>query len=467
MINNSKTYSMIRAAAFGVCLLALTVSCREFIYGEIKVPEKDNPILNLKVPRTKADIYFENPPVVTTPGLQNPDPDGGFADWATCLIMFKEGHSHGYGMLHGNYVYGRAPWKQEQFAVVRNSPTGPIVEVDKKSTVTFQEEQRGFEGPDYIRIIGDTHRLWGMCFYFFDKNGQLINDKIYSQSDKYQMFFTVSDLDDKGQPYTIMDYRWRGEEGSFKRDWLNLTEDPKPGEVNWPVEEPIPSEFFSSRPSFKDRQEATPAVFEYMYRDTWTHEDMGDGARNYFNIKLLPPLGKKDIYKARFADVDRVGLKGHLKFDFTPPGLDEWSSANNKQWPEMLTKNMPHYRATHLLPKLYLAIRVMKKKDGNKVVNPIPEGVQTGRNSTLMCSEYTGPANESDWVELIRINLPIKVFTHGFDTDPTSPDPYEPYYWHLGKEMRLSPLDAFEATRDVIIHSDDGLGGDGFGAWFL
>ncbi|KGL48183.1 hypothetical protein [Porphyromonas cangingivalis] len=463
-----KIYSTIKVLAVGACVCALMSSCRDFIYGSIKVPEKDNPILNLKVPRTKADIYFKTPPVVTTPNLKNPDPEGAFADWATCLIMVKEGHSHGYGMLHGNYVYDKAPWQQEQFAVVRNTPTGPVIEVDTKSTITFQEAQRGFKGPDYFRIIGDTHRLWGLCFYFYDKSGKLINDKIYDQSQKYQIFFTVSDVDDKGEPYTIMDYRWRGGEGAYKRDWLNEDYTPEPGKPNWPIQDSIPSEYFSQRPNtFIARQEDTPKVFQYVYRDTWTHEDMGDGARDYYNIKLLPPLTKKDLYNARFADVDRVGLKGHLKFDFDPPGIDAWSGYNGKRWPETLKNGKPHYRSTHLLPKLYVAVRVMKKKDGNKVVFPIPEDIQTGRKSTLMCSEYTGPANEADWEEILRFNIPVKVFTYGFDTDPTDPDPYEPYYWHLGKEMRLSPVEAFEATRDVIIHGDDGVGGNGFGSWFL
>ena len=69
--------------------------------------------------------------------------------------MFKEGHSHGDGMMHGNFVYHNAPWKQEEFVIIRNNTAKwPTVEVQRQSTVTYLEQSDGKTGPDYIRIIG-------------------------------------------------------------------------------------------------------------------------------------------------------------------------------------------------------------------------------------------------------------------------------------------------------------------------
>ena len=125
--------------------------------------------------------------------------------------MFKEGHSHGDGMMHGNFVYHNAPWKQEEFVIIRNNTAKwPTVEVQRQSTVTYLEQSDGKTGPDYIRIIGGKLKRWGLCLYFFDKEGKLMNDDILDHSDEYQIFFTVSEVDDKGNPYEVMDCVVRG-----------------------------------------------------------------------------------------------------------------------------------------------------------------------------------------------------------------------------------------------------------------
>lgn len=109
----------------------------------------------------------------------------------------------------------------------------------------------------------------------------------------------------------------------------------------------------------------------------------------------------------------------------------------------------------------------MKKLDGNKLVMPIPDGLETSRDTKMMCPDHTGPVDETGWVELMRFNIPIRVFGSLYDTDPTGDDCYEPYYWQLAMELKLTPQDVYEAANNRIIHSNDGMGGEGFGQWFL
>ena len=94
-------------------LLGLSVSsCDKFVFGDIHPNYDDNPLLKKSIPQSGADKYIDSlKKIRVTDNLANPDPDGAFKDWATCLVMFKEGHSHGDGMMHGNFVYPKAPWK--------------------------------------------------------------------------------------------------------------------------------------------------------------------------------------------------------------------------------------------------------------------------------------------------------------------------------------------------------------------
>ncbi len=427
---------IIQAAMLTFTVAVLCTSCDKFIFGDVKVDYEDNALTRKKMPQSAADLY--KPPIVTEEGLANPDPNGALNDWATCLVMFKEGHPHGGGKFHGNFIYEKAPWRQEEFVIIHNTSKGIGIEVDTTSTVTYLEKLSGKKGPQYVRIIGGSTKLWGLCLFFYDRNGKLINDRILDHSDQYQVFISISDVDDKGQPFTVKDVRYRGKN--------------KPDMVE--------SAYFKNQDSFDKLRLSTPKLFEYTYRDTWTTEDMADGVRELFNQKLLPPFRRfhTDGAVAPY-DQDRVGLKGHMKFN-----IAEEVDPIYDGWPVPLGNGTTYSRNSNLLPFFYLAIRVMKCERGKKALNPIPLG-NDGRPlgaSKYVCAPYYNPNPQSGWKEMIRFNIPLKVYTNTYDTDPTNSDPNEPYYYHLGKEIGLTPQEAYDAILNVTTH-----GNGGFGAWFL
>ena len=455
-------------------LATLCASCENFLFGDVHVDYNDNPLEAKAVAHSGADRYVDSLKKVrvNTP-LANPDPQGAFNNWATCLIMFKEGHSHGDAMMHGNFVYHNAPWKQEEFVIVHNNAgQWPTVDVQRQSTVTYLEQAEGKQGPNYIRLIGGRLKRWGLCLYFFDKDGQLLNDRILEQSDQYQIFFTVSDLDDRGQPYDVTDCRgtWHPAKDRYG-EWK------KGGTID---HTPVRSPFFEGKTSWKQRAEATPKIFEYTYRDTWIHDAMGDGARELFNQRLLPPLSRSDAdWAVAPYDQDRVGLKGHFNFDID---ADE-NDALHSDWPLEITRRTDpttgrggrYTRPSYLLPRFYLSVRVMKCPKGKKALIPRDEYLR--RHSTyefiskLICAEAYNPDEakdygaDSQWQEVLRFNIPIKIFCSSFDTDPTAIDPNDPYYYYLGLEIGLSSQEALEASQNLRTHGIGG--GSGFGKWFL
>ena len=466
---------IIKYTLFACTLSSLLTSCDKFVFGDVNIDYNNNPLDSKAVPHSGADHYVDSLKKITiTAELPNPDKGGAFDDWATCLVMFKEGHSHGgAGMMHGNFVYPNAPWRQEQFAIIHNTPgQWPIVDIQKNSTVTPQELANGQEGKNYIRIIGGRLKRWGMCLYFLDRKGQLLNDKILDNSSEYQIFFTVSDVDDKGQPYTIMDQR-----GTWKPKTNRFQELIKGGSVD-PT--PIPSPAFAGKTTWEQRAQLTPKIFEYIYRDTWTHDVMGDGAREMFNIKLLPPLTRAEQdYAVGPYDQDKVGLKGHFNFDIEADEADEahrtWPFLINNRLDPSTGKPSVYTRPSSLLPMFYLSVRVMKCPKGKKTL--IPREEYLSRHSTyrflspLIAPEYYDP-NEAkeygaqpEWKEVFRFNIPIKVYSSSFDTDPTAIDPNDPFYYYLGKEIGLTPAEALEAAQNLKTHGIGG--GSGFGNWFL
>ena len=191
----------------------LCTSCDDFIFGNMNINYNENPLEYKEVPHSGADAMVDSLKKKAPFGdaMSNPDQDGAFNNWARCLVMFKEGHSHGDEKFHGNYVYPAAPWRQEEFVIVENnSQKFPTVKVEwEKSIQTVFEKKLGKPTPQqpYIRLIGGDKNLWGICLYFLDKDGKLLNDEIYKHSDEYQIFFTISDVDDKGNPYKIEDCR--------------------------------------------------------------------------------------------------------------------------------------------------------------------------------------------------------------------------------------------------------------------
>ena len=444
---------------FKSILLIVTVglsftSCDDFVFGNVHVDYNENPLNSKGVAHSGADKYVDSLSKVKVSGdMANPDADGAFNGWATCLAMFKEGHSHGDGMMHGNFVYQNAPWKQEEFVLIHNNTSQwPTVEVQRQSTVTYLEQSEGL--------------------YFFNKEGKLMNDDILEHSDEYQIFFTVSEVDDKGNPYEVMDCRgtWKPNKDKFG-DWK------KGGTVDTT---PVPSPLFANTSTWKQRAELTPKIFEYTYRDTWIHNAMADGARELFNQRLLPPLTREDAdWAVAPYDQDRVGLKGHFNFDIE---ADE-NDALHQEWPLEITRRVDpatgepgrYSRPSYLLPKFYLSVRIMKCPKGKKAL--IPKDEYLNRHSTyvfrspFICAEAYNPDEpkeygaDSEWKELFRFNIPIKVFCSSFDTDPTTIDPNDPLYFYMGHEIGLSSLDALEAAQNVQTHGIGG--GSGFGNWFL
>lgn len=431
---------------FAVVLLSLGLTaCDTFVFGNVSVSEEQHPLEQKKTPRSGAEIYYgteEGQHRLRTDKhaqVHNPDPKGAFDNWYTCLVMFKEGHNHYGGKMHGNNVYLRGAWRQEQYAEVHNNALGkPEVVMDRNSIRSFWEEQRGIEGPDYFRLVGGASKMWGLCLYFYDKEGHLINDSILKHSDEYQIFYTISDLDEHHQPYAVHDVRYR--EGMVDTGRIAGVE----------------AEAFKNSHTLLSRSALTPRVFNYVYRDTWTHSDMGDGVRDLFNIKLLPPLTRRDHYDATARDQDYVGLKGHFTFD-----TSDWSEGlDPRDWPLQLSENSwnrRYARSTYLLPKFCLAVRIMKCVKGKKAV--VPNSTAKGG---YVCAPYYQPHTDSEWTEIIRFNLPIKIVCSTFDSDPTNDDPFEPLYYHLGREIGLTPYEAFEAMR-----SSSGQGALGYDAWFL
>ena len=131
---------LIALAPAALLCLAYT-SCDSFVFGNVNVDYNDNPLTGKSLAHSGADHYVDSlSKVKVTAEVANPDPSGAFNNWATCLAMFKEGHSHGDGMMHGNFVYQNAPWKQEEFVIIHNNAgQWPTVEVQRQSTVTTFE----------------------------------------------------------------------------------------------------------------------------------------------------------------------------------------------------------------------------------------------------------------------------------------------------------------------------------------
>ncbi len=453
-----------------IACLCLLSSCQTFLFGKIDFDYDESPAIQHKMPTSAADTI--TPPKVTT-DIPNPDKGGAFDNWASCLVMFKEGHPHGGDLLHGNFVYTKAPWRQEMFAFAYNRPSGTDVEVLKWSTISYQESERGGVGRDYIRIIGGVNKLWGLCLYFFDKNGNRINDNIYSHSDEYQIFYTISDLDSHGRPYDLLDVRFRNgmddpqKFGTVRHGQLN--------EKAYQEEQPIVSPFYSKFKTRDERAQATPNLFTYTYRDTWTQEDMGDGATELFNLRLLPPSTRTNYYGADPCyDQDNVGLKGHLRFDMLDKyysigqGINGYNDYKEGEWP--IERSKPSitgstiYSRTHtLLPQFYLSVRVMKCQKGTKTAKDMPKNnaQEPFGKATKVCDPYYAPGPQ--WTEIIRFNIPIKVYTNMDDSDPTCADYNEPYYVHLAREIGLTPEKAFNEVKKVMTHGNNG----GFASWFL
>ncbi len=494
--NHMKKY--IFNTLWAVAAMLTCTSCTDFIFGNEHIDYEDNPLDKRLMQFSGADKIADSLKNVKGTPYTNKDEGGAFNNWYNCLIMFKEGHKHGENMIHGNAIYPHAPYSQEEFAVVHNNAQWPTVEVLSKKNATFFEREAGKEGPkDYIRLIGGHLKRWGMVLYFFDKEGRLMNDDILNNSDQYQIFFTVSDLDDKGNPYEVMDCRGTWKQPRKKR--ADETDEEYCNEVNKDLSlvdtTPVPATDFAEKTTWEDRAAATPDVFYYEYRDTWQHDLMSDGARDMFNQKLLPPLDRNDAANGYVwdPDQDRVGLKGHITFGGWSNNELGWR--DRQGWPYLIKSRRDTYigtpwrmnRDSYLLPKFYLSVRIMKCEKGKKALIPA-KAYQYGVDglyrhptyefsSKFVCTDYNAPfrtewykekgviQEATQWTEVARFNIPIKVFCSSYDSDPTAADPYEPFYYYMGREMNLSPVDAMEAASGVQTNSIGG--GRGFANWYL
>lgn len=475
-------------------LILCCTSCDDFVFGNMHINYTENPLELKEQAHSGADLLLDSlqRKAPFSGDMKDPDKDGAFHNWARCVVMFKEGHSHGDEKFHGNYLYPNAPWKQEEFVIVENNNADfPTVKVEwEKSIQTVFEKKLGKPTPEhpYIRLIGGDKNLWGLCLYFLDKDGNLLNDEIYKHSDEYQIFFTISDVDDKGNPYKVMDCRgtWIDDESNNKHE-IGST--------------PIESEYFANidakksndKDIFTLRQNVTRNLFEYAYRDTWTQNSMADGMREFYNIRLLPPLDKTDANTSTYYDKDCVGLKGHINFYYESneptsnhrEKIDEREGGKvDNTWPLKVKDynggdNATYTRPSYILPYFYLSVRVMKCSKGRKTYIPKAviqnaeldyAGYWDGMLSKKACAPFYDPDWNSkvtslevpDWKEIIRFNIPIKVYCDRFDSDPTRVSTNDPYYYYLGKEIGLTGEEAYGASQNVKTH---GFGA--FGNWFL
>lgn len=508
MMKQNKMKKNISRLLLAASILCTCTSCTDFVFGNINIDYEENPLDKRIMQYSGADKIADSLANIKGNPFNNIDKDGAFNNWYNCLIMFKEGHKHGENMIHGNSLFPHAPYAQEVFAVVHNDAKWPTVEMLSKKNATFYEREDGREAPkDYIRLIGGHLKRWGMTLYFFDKDGKLMNDDILEHSDQYQIFYTISDLDDKGNPYDVLDCRGTWKKPKYRMPNLEDNEAmEKYADKVCPDTlvdiTPIKSPFFADKKTWEQRAAVTPQIFHYEYRDTWKHHLMSDGARDMFNQKLLPPLTKDDAANGYVwdPDQDKVGLKGHITFG----SIDDESGVDvdyEKKWPYPLRNRKgvypdpwlyPSTRASSILPKFYLSVRIMKCEKGKKALIPATiyeHGVNDGGaenkfkhstykfSSKFVCTDFNAPfrtewykekgiiKEATEWTEVARFNIPIKIFCSCYDSDPTCADPYEPYYYYMGREMNMSPRDAMEAASGVQTNTLGG--GKGYANWYL
>ena len=267
-----------------------------------------------------------------------------------------------------------------------------------------------------------------------------------------------------------MDVRFRN--GLSKADYESQSY--KPTTLNmdaFKTEQPIPAEYFKDRKTFEERRAITRTIFRYTYRDTWTQDDMADGVRTLYNIRLLPPSIRSEYFLASCPqDQDNVGLKGHLEFDYRGgiekvlddrlPMIEDFDglmhnaykhdeAVDQRKWPLLLA---PRHKldkdgrevfedgkpvllpaeeytrtggSTNLLPQFYLAVRVLKCEKGNKLILPSRDESYSINNKPprtgYICQEFDNPKAESGWQEVVRFNIPIKVYTQGLIATPPIP----------------------------------------------
>ena len=98
----------------------------------------------------------------------------------------------------------------------------------------------------------------------------------------------------------------------------------------------------------------------------------------------------------------------------------------------------------------------MKCEKGKKAQRDMPlnSAHEPFGKATKVCDESNTPGPQ--WTEIIRFNIPIKVYANMGDSDPTYADCNEPYYVHLAREINLTSKQAFREVLNLQTHGSNG-----------
>ncbi len=268
-------------------------------------------------------------------------------DWATCEILFREGHPHGYGELHGNTVPAELSFRKLQRLVLQRQ--------NGKITLLPGE---GMNGRKYLQAMDDG-ALYALEMVFKDKNGKRMNPQAIGKEalPHHYMLFTVTNKGLNGEVIPPTNVR---------------TNQPLKGSEQW------------DEAKWRSK---TKHFFEYNYRDT-----------NPEDRQYRSPLGtgggvvsllRRNYSLDRKAMKDYVGFKGHFAFRAYP---------QSKQDDPTLDGELPMY---HVAIQLFYI-------PGNKYIGK-READFDGEFEIEHDLPYHYDSPQADWIELTRINLPIQI----------------------------------------------------------
>lgn len=281
-------------------------------------------------------------------------------EWASCDVIFREGHTHGVA-LHGNPLIKGNPFPIIQEFSLRNE-NGKIHFTPGKG-MTKDEVNRG--NRDYLiaRAVSGIEIVYGMELHFKDKNdkpigGQLIEKEFLPY---HQIFFSVADKNTDGQSYAPLDNR---------------------------TGKPITQGGWDKK-NREQRIKDSENFFTYTYRDTdpWDRMIAPDWAGQK-GVNLL-----RRNYGFRVADPkDYVGLKGYFSFRAFPK-----------------TGHKPSDNHDGALPSFFINL-TLAKAPNNQAKYSAP-GVSIfngkeleGKNGPVAFNQYP-----SNWHTILSANIPIQV----------------------------------------------------------
>lgn len=305
----------------------------------------------------------------------------GDIDWATCEVLFKEGHLHG-AKFHGNPMSSKMTFPREQHCVLKKNADGTIALISGK----------GMEGRKYFVALGGYY--YALRLVFKNAAGKVLNDEISSKENAshYQIFYTVSDLDDSGKPYVPKNIRTGN---ALKGDW--------------------------DKKDFAARAAMSSDFFDYRYRDT---------NPDSLQISTQIPGGSADdvVSLLRIGRVtdgtqpqDYVGFKGYFNFYLQPKDEEEQE-----------------------LPSYFIAMRLLYAKATKYLATADPDDEDDAyKNIKRPLPYYSAP---TEWKEVLRFNLPIRVIAEQNDSfrDP------ERFYEDLKREFKKSVEELKKEYEELI-----------------